>query len=133
MRVDVWLDIACLFRTRSEAQKACQMGRIEVNGQRAKPHRDIKSGDALRIHRPLGRQQEVVVRGLAEHHVAKAEARALYDDVTPPPTPEEVELRRLAALSRPHRLAAGTPDRRQRRAIRRWKEGEQTAVKRTLK
>ena len=43
MRLDLWLDITCLFKTRSEAQKACKNGKVDVNGQPAKPHRDLKS------------------------------------------------------------------------------------------
>ena len=78
LRLDVWLDVACLFRTRSEAQKACKIGRVDVNGQTAKAHRDIRPGDEIVISRPLGRKQTVVVRGLADRHVAKAEARELY-------------------------------------------------------
>ena len=54
MRLDLWLDIACLFKTRSEAQKACRNGKIDVNGQPAKPHRDVKVGDEILIQRPLG-------------------------------------------------------------------------------
>ena len=34
VRLDVWLDVACLYRTRSEAQRACVGGKVEVNGQR---------------------------------------------------------------------------------------------------
>ena len=37
-RVDVWLDVACLFKTRSEAPRACNAGKVEVNDQRVKPH-----------------------------------------------------------------------------------------------
>ena len=120
-RLDVWLDIVCLFRTRSEAQRACQTGRVLVNGERAKPHREVKPGDEIKVSRPYGRLQTVVVRGLTERHIPKAEARTLYDDTTPAPTPQELELRRLAALTRPSRLAAGAPDRRERRALRRLK------------
>jgi len=123
MRLDVWLDIACLFRTRSEAQKACRSGKVDVNGQAAKPHRELKEGDEIVIGRPLGRRQRVAVRGFAERHVPKAEARQLYTDLTPPPTPEEIDARRIERLSRPFRSpSAGTPDRRDRRALRRMKE-----------
>jgi ribosomal 50S subunit-recycling heat shock protein len=83
LRLDVWLDIACLFRTRSEAQKACKIGRVDVNGQPAKPHREIRPGDEIVISRPMGRKQTVVVRGLADRHIPRAEARELYDDRTP--------------------------------------------------
>jgi ribosome-associated heat shock protein Hsp15 len=123
-RLDVWLDIACLFRTRSEAQKACKIGRVDVNGQPAKPHRDIRPGDELVISRPLGRKQTVVVQALAERHVAKAEARALYEDKTPKPTEEEVEMRRMARLARALTTGpASRPDKRERRRIRKFKEG----------
>ena len=123
MRLDLWLDISCLFKTRSEAQKACKGGKVDVNGQAGKPHRELRIGDRIEISRPFGRRQRVVVRGFAEQHIAKADARELYEDVTPPPTPDEIEHRRIARLvrsmSRP--AAAGAPDKRDRRALRRLK------------
>lgn len=125
VRLDVWLDVACLFRTRSEAKRACEGGKVEVNGARAKPHRDLGPGDEIVITRPLGRRQRVRVVGVAEKHLPKAEARTLYEDLTPPPTAEEIELRRMARLARPFvRTAPGAPDRRERRAIRRLKGRE---------
>jgi ribosome-associated heat shock protein Hsp15 len=125
MRLDVWLDISCLFRTRSEAQKACKGGKIDVNGQDGRAHRELKAGDVIEISRPLGRRQKVIVRGFAEQHIAKAEARKLYEDVTPAPTEEEIEMRRMARLARPFIRAAdaGSPDKRERRELRRMKEG----------
>jgi len=125
-RLDVWLDVACLFKTRSEAQRACRGGKVDVNGQSAKPHRDVKLGDVIDITRPLGRRQRVIVRGLAERHIAKAEARLLYEDVTPAPSPEQQALLDLMRLAGPRRRRAdtGSPDRRERRRLRREKEGE---------
>jgi ribosome-associated heat shock protein Hsp15 len=118
VRLDVWLDVACIFRTRSEAQKACRGGKVEANGQPAKPNRRLHIGDEIVVSRPLGRKQRLKVLALADRHVAKAEARALYEDLTPPPTSEEIELRRQnrlfhAAMTPPH-----SPDKRQRRALR---------------
>lgn len=124
MRLDAWLDIACLFKTRSEAKRECESGHVEVNGDRAKPHRLVREGDRLRINRGFGRHQDVVVRVLIEQHVKKAEAKVLYDDLTPKPTPEELELRRAERAYRAAAQAAGTPDRRRRRELRRAKEGE---------
>ena len=120
-RLDIWLDIACLFRTRSEAQKACKTGRIDVNGQPAKPNRLIREGDELLIRRPYGRKQRIVVRGLAERHIAKTDARKLYEDLTPPPTPEEIEMRRLERIYRAQTTPPRAPDKRQRRALRQLK------------
>ena len=124
MRLDVWLDIACLCKTRSDAKRACEGGKVDVNGHAAKPNREIREGDEVRITHRFGRRQTVIVRGLAEQHVAKAEARHLYEDVTPRPTAEEIELRRIARMAAPFTrpASAGTPDRRERRVLRRLKE-----------
>src|SRR4029077_5785888 len=83
VRLDVWLDVACLFRTRSEAQKACKGGKVDVNGQRAKSNRVVRVGDILELKRPYGRTQRLVVRAISQRHVTKAEARLLYEDLTP--------------------------------------------------
>jgi ribosome-associated heat shock protein Hsp15 len=119
VRLDVWLDVSCLFKTRSDAKKACTAGRIVVNGQPAKPHRPVRAGDEITISRPYGRSQIVVVRGVAERSIPKADARGLYEDRTPPPTPEELEMRRMDRLLRSMHASPGAPDKRDRRALRR--------------
>jgi ribosome-associated heat shock protein Hsp15 len=126
VRLDVWLDVACLFKTRSEAQKACRGGKVEVNGQGATPHRVLHVGDRLRMTRAAGRTQQVIVKALAEHHMPKVETRLLYDDITPPPTPEELAVRELERHFWTSRFKAAprTPDHRERRRLRRVKEGE---------
>jgi ribosome-associated heat shock protein Hsp15 len=123
VRLDVWLDVACLFKTRSEANKACSGGKVEVNGQAAKPHRVLREGDEIRITRTYGRRQVVAVRVLADRHVPKAEARALYEDRTPPPTPEELEMIELDRAMRRSfgRQPTRAPDKRERQALRRLK------------
>ena len=70
VRLDVWLDVSCLFKTRSEAQKAIRGGKVSANGQSAKPNRRLRVGDEIEISRPLGRKQRVRVVKLAEQHVA---------------------------------------------------------------
>jgi ribosome-associated heat shock protein Hsp15 len=121
VRLDIWLDVVCLFKTRSEAQKACRSGKVDVNGQTAKPNRLLRPGDEIVIGRPYGRKQRVVVRLLADRHVAKARAREMFDDLTPAPTPEEIELRRAERLYRAATTPPRAPDKRQRRALRRLK------------
>ena len=121
-RIDVWLDIACLYSTRSEAQKACRAGKVTLNGQSVKPHRLLKAGDEIVITRGQDKVQTVAVVGFASRHVAKAEARALYEDRTPPPTPAEIEARHLERLfrqSNPRPTRA--PGRRDQRTLRRMK------------
>jgi ribosome-associated heat shock protein Hsp15 len=116
--------VACLFRTRSEAKRACAGGKVDVNGESATPHRLVREGDRVRISRGYGRHQDVVVRIVLDQHIRKAEARALYDDVTPPPTPQEIEARRIERIYRAAARAAGPLDRRRRREIRKAKEGD---------
>jgi hypothetical protein len=85
----------------------------------------LKQGDEVVITRRPGRRQTVRVLGFAEHHVAKTEARALYEDTTPPPTPEQTEaaeMERLFRRSNPRPVSA--PDRRTQRAVRRLKRME---------
>jgi ribosome-associated heat shock protein Hsp15 len=117
-RIDLWLDIACLFKTRSEAQRACRGGKVDVNGEAARPNRIVRPGDQIVITRGAGRRQTVIVRGVASQHVPKAEARALYEDRTPAPTPEQLEVRDFERAFRAANPAT-TPDRRDRRLLRR--------------
>src|SRR3954462_15459030 len=112
VRLDVWLDVACLFRTRSDAQKACRGGKIDVNDQAAKPNGLLKVGDEVRIKRSFGRAQRLSVRALGSRHVAKAEARQMYEDLTPPPTAEEVEARRAERIYRAAVTPPKPPDKR---------------------
>jgi ribosome-associated heat shock protein Hsp15 len=55
VRMDKWLWAARFFKTRAVASRACDMGRIESNGLRAKPARDIHAGDRLVIENDGGR------------------------------------------------------------------------------
>jgi ribosome-associated heat shock protein Hsp15 len=124
VRLDTWLDVACLFKTRSEAQKACKNGKVSVNGTVAKTHRIVKIGDELEINRPMGRKQLITVLGISETHVPKAEARLLYEDRSPKPTPEEIEIRRMERIYRAAATPPTRPDRDMRRTLRRLKRGE---------
>jgi ribosome-associated heat shock protein Hsp15 len=121
VRLDIWLDVACLYRTRSEAQKACQSGKVEVNGQSCKQHRQLRVGDELRISRPFGRKQTVTVLGVADRHMPKAVARLLYQDTSPPLSEEEKEIRRIERMYRAGMQRTHAPDKRERRELRKLK------------
>jgi ribosome-associated heat shock protein Hsp15 len=123
VRLDVWLDVACVFPTRSRAKAACEGGKVDVNGARAKPHREFRPGDRLVVSGRDGVRRELIVRGLAERSLPKAQARALYEDVTPAPAPEILEARRLDRMLAP-RGDSGRPDKRDRRARIKRKAGD---------
>ena len=114
VRLDVWLDVACVFPTRSQAKAACEGGKVDINGSRAKAHREIRPGDRLTISRSENLRRILLVKALADRSIPKAEARKLYEDVTPPPSPEILEARRLDRLLAPSR-SEGRPGRRERR------------------
>jgi len=121
VRLDVWLDVSCLFRTRSEAKRACENGKVEVNRASGKPHRDVGPGDEIVISRPHGRRQIVVIKAVAETSLPKADARALYEDRTPPASPEEIEARRMERIFRAMNPSSSAPGKRDRRLLRKLK------------
>ncbi|MGH7321299.1 MAG: RNA-binding S4 domain-containing protein, partial [Candidatus Rokuibacteriota bacterium] len=85
-RIDKWLWAARFYKTRRLAQAACQGGKVDVNGQAAKPSRAVRTGDRLRL--TIGEwRREVIVRALGERRRPAAEARALYEDLSPLPPP----------------------------------------------
>ncbi|HZS32810.1 MAG TPA: RNA-binding S4 domain-containing protein [Methylomirabilota bacterium] len=84
MRLDRWLWAARFYRTRALAHEACAGGKVDVNGQAARPSRAIRPGDLL--HLTMGAwRREIVVQALAARRGPAAEARALYEDRSPPP------------------------------------------------
>jgi len=116
VRIDKWLWAARFFKTRSLASHACDLGRIESNGQPAKPAREVRVGDMLRIKNPGGEFQ-VEVLGLSEMRGPAAVAQTLYKE-----TETSRELRFKLAEERkamPHfeAMREGKPSKRDRREI----------------
>jgi ribosome-associated heat shock protein Hsp15 len=77
VRIDKWLWAARFFKTRSIATRACELGRIESNGQTAKPAREVRIGDLLRIKNDGGEFQAEVL-SLSEMRGPAAVAQKLY-------------------------------------------------------
>lgn len=77
VRIDKWLWAARFFKTRSIAAHACELGRIQSNGIVAKPAREVKVGDALRVKNDGGEFQ-IEVLALSEMRGPAAVAQTLY-------------------------------------------------------
>jgi ribosome-associated heat shock protein Hsp15 len=77
VRIDKWLWAARFFKTRSLAGRACEVGKIEWNGNQAKAAREVKVGDLLRV-RNEGGDFQVEVLALSEMRGPAAVAQALY-------------------------------------------------------
>ena len=122
-RLDKWLNIACVFKTRSQATREVELNRVRVNGQTAKPHRNLVAGDRIEVE--VGDWNRVlVVKELRDKPVPKEEARTLYEDLSPP-RPDSDPLQRL--LRRPpvqRERGAGRPTKKERRDMDRWEDGE---------
>jgi len=114
--MDKWLWAARFFKTRALAARACELGRIQSNGQPAKPARDVRIGDMLRVTNDGGDFQVEVVL-LSDVRGPASIAQTLYHE-----TEASRELRlRVAAERRAMRqfeqLPAGKPSKRDRRKI----------------
>ncbi len=118
VRMDKWLWAARFFKTRAIASRACDLGRIESNGQPAKPARDVRAGDMLQIKSDSGDFQ-IEVLALSEMRGPAAVAQTLYRE-----TEASKEARRKMVEERksmPHfeALREGKPSKRDRREINR--------------
>jgi ribosome-associated heat shock protein Hsp15 len=116
VRIDKWLWAARFFKTRSLATRACELGRIQSNGQPAKPAREVRIGDSLRITNDGG-DFEIEVLLLSEIRGPASVAQTLYRE-----TEASRELRQKVAAERKalqqfEQLPAGRPSKRDRRHI----------------
>ena len=119
-RIDKYLWAARFFKTRSLATKACELGRVRLNHQLAKPARDAKAGDMLHVQTPGG-DFEVEVLALSEVRGPASEAQKLYRE-TEESKAERVKLAAARrAMSEFEKLDPGRPDKRDRRRIREFR------------
>jgi len=116
VRIDAWLWAARFFKTRTLAKHACELGRITSNGQNAKPAREVRIGDRLRITNDGG-DFEVEVLGLSDVRGPASVAQTLYKE-----TDASREMRQKVAAERKvarqfEILPQGRPSKRDRRRI----------------
>jgi len=117
LRVDKWLWAARFFKTRSLAAAACAGGKVDVNDEAARPARPVRPGDLVKVTVPGGRRLARVV-AVSDRRGPASQARALYEDLTPPAPPR---IRRAPPPYRPP--GSGRPTKRERRAIDRLRGG----------
>ncbi|MGH9415200.1 MAG: RNA-binding S4 domain-containing protein [Terriglobales bacterium] len=123
MRLDKWLWAARFYKTRALAARACELGRVETAGVKAKPARELRVGDHLRVTTDSA-TFEVEVAALSEMRGPPAPAQALYREA------DDARARRLAAQAQAKAdwlasgAAPGRPSKRDRRRIHRFRQGE---------
>lgn len=120
VRLDKWLKVSRLFKTRSRAAEACDARHVKVNGRRAKPSRLIQAGDTISIqYHSRNRTFDVVA--IAQKPLPAAEARELYLEHLPKISEESSETMKiflkLDAARRRERRGMGRPTKRERRQL----------------
>jgi ribosome-associated heat shock protein Hsp15 len=120
LRLDKWLWAARFFKTRALAVEAINRGRVHVNGQDAKPARELKAGDRIELRQGFV-QRTVEVLALSAARGPATAAQALYAE-----TPDSVAAREKAAEQRrlaaepAHSIEQGRPTKRDRRQLADW-------------
>ena len=120
-RIDKWLWAARFFKTRGLAAEAVDGGKVYLNGNRTKPAKLVRAGDALRIR--LGPYDWfVTVRAVTERRGSAKDAQLLYDETREGRAARErlAEAHKIAPA--PTYEGKGRPTKKQRREIERLEE-----------
>lgn len=116
VRLDKWLQVARVYRTRSQATRACVAGRVRVNGLAAKAHRQLALDDRVEV--AIGDWTRLlVVRELRDRPLPKAEAGRLFEDQSPPRPQLDPLSRLLRRTPAARERGAGRPTKRERRDL----------------
>ena len=122
-RLDKWLWAARFFKTRAIASGAIESGKVEVNGERPKRGKAVKVGDLIRLR--LGPyEHHVVVRALSARRGPAAQAQLLYEETEASLQARTLLAERLKAAPPPLFTEKGRPTKKERRDLRRLKDGE---------
>jgi ribosome-associated heat shock protein Hsp15 len=117
VRLDKWLWAARFFKTRSLAVEAIEGGRVSVNGDRAKPAKNVKVGDAVAIRKPPF-EFAVTVTGLADKRGSAAIAAKLYEETAESRARRTVLAAEIKSLPQPR--FKGRPTKKTRRDYEKW-------------
>jgi ribosome-associated heat shock protein Hsp15 len=123
VRLDKWLWAARFFKTRAVAAEAIESGKVEVNGDRPKRGKAVRVGDAVRVR--LGPfEHHVTVRALSARRGPAAQAQLLYEETEASRVTRQLLAERLKAAPPPLFTEKGRPTKKERRDLRRLKDGE---------
>jgi ribosome-associated heat shock protein Hsp15 len=122
VRIDKWLWAARFFKTRAQASKACDLGRIHSNTIQAKPARDVKIGDMLTV-RNEGGLFEIEVLALSEMRGPAAVAQTLYRETEASKAAREKVAAEMKAMREFAPIPEHRPSKRDRRRIIQFRGG----------
>jgi len=123
VRIDKWLWAARFFKTRSVAQQAIEGGKVRLNGERTKPAKELKSGDALVIR--IGDYEWTVkVLALSDKRGSATIARTLYEEGEESRQKRALEVAKRRRFNEPASTLKGRPTKRDRRTLDTWKDND---------
>ena len=117
VRLDKWLWAARFFKTRSLAVEAIEGGRVSVNGDRAKPAKTVKPGDAISIRKPPF-EFAIVVKALSDQRGSATIAAGLYEETEESRARRTVIAAEMKSLPQPR--FKGRPTKKTRRDYDKW-------------
>lgn len=117
VRLDKWLWAARFFKTRALAVEAINGGRVSVNGDRAKPAKELRVGDRLAIRRPPF-EHVVVVKALSARRGSASVAAGLFEETAESRARRATLAAEMKALPQPR--FPGRPTKKTRRDYERW-------------
>jgi ribosome-associated heat shock protein Hsp15 len=117
MRLDKWLWAARFFKTRTLAVEAVTGGRVSINGEHAKPAKEVKVGDRIAIRRPPF-EHVVVVKALSDKRGPAAAAALLYEESEESRARRTVLAAEMKAMPQPR--FKGRPTKKTRRDYEAW-------------
>jgi len=120
VRLDKWLWAARFFKTRAKAKEAIDGGKVHIDGNRARPSKEIKLGELIQLRQGWD-EKVVIVKALSEMRKGAPEAALLYAE-----TPDSIEKRLQLAEQRKAAgnqvISEGRPTKKDRRQIHRFRE-----------
>jgi ribosome-associated heat shock protein Hsp15 len=115
-RLDKWLWAARFYKTRSLATQACDGGKVQVDGQRAKPSLAMRIGMRVKLRQGYD-DKELIVKTLADHRGNATAAQLLYEESAASIAQRELHAVQHQAIRMATPQSDGRPDKKQRRQL----------------
>ncbi len=120
IRIDKWLWAARLFKTRGVAKQAIESGKVQVDGQRTKPSKEIEVEAIITVKQGFD-EKTIIVKSLSDQRRPYSEAKLMFEE-----TDESIEKRLIASEQRKAQPSIWTssskPNKKQRRLIHEFKQ-----------
>lgn len=122
MRIDKWLKMARIFKSREEAARACDLGRVKLNGYEAKSSKVVKVADEI-VVKVENLYRTLTIKELPTRGLSAKDAKLVYDEKTPDLPPDVIEMMKYQAAEdrRRRREMRGRPTKKSRRKLDKWR------------